>query len=201
MTTARGIIAFGFGAIALGASCICQPTAAAELFDPVSGYASLGYSDVQAAHFSNGAIAGRLGARFGANLGVEGELSIGLDGADLVWGPPCSGPVCPSGPLIATRARLRDAEALYAVGFLPITPNADLFLRAGYGAEHYSLRSLDGVTAQSVNVGFGGDYFFDSCNGVRFDYTRHIRVGSNGAARELVGSGGGDWSAAYVFKF
>ena len=54
--------------------------AAPALADPpaVSGYGTLGYTDFNGDSANLGAITGRLGARWGRYVGVEGELSGGV---------------------------------------------------------------------------------------------------------------------------
>ena len=67
--------------------------AAAQSFD-TTGYATLGYSDVQAANITNGAVTGRAGVRFGRYFGVEGEFNFGVNDDRFVFFPPCVGSVC-----------------------------------------------------------------------------------------------------------
>ena len=94
-------------------------SAAAQSFD-ASGYATLGYSDVRAANLTNGAVTGRVGVRFRVYLGIEGEFNFGLNDNRFIFSPPCPGPECSLGPDILVTSKLRDAEAVYAVGFLPL---------------------------------------------------------------------------------
>ncbi len=190
----------GVGAVWL-AIASTYPPAAAQSFDATS-YATLGYSDVQAANLTNGAVTGRAGVRFGRYLGVEGEFNFGVNDDRFIFSPPCPGPVCPLGPDILITSKLRDAEAIYAVGFLPLSPDADLFIRGGYGAAHYATHPASGFTEMSFNFGAGGDYFFDGTNGVRLDYTRFDNLHQhNVIAREALGSGTNVWSAAYILRF
>ena len=73
-------------------------------------YGTLGVDDFSSHSADIGAVTGRLGARFGRYLGVEGELSGGFNGARTNIG--------------GTRSdvTLRDQYAAYAVGFLPVGP-------------------------------------------------------------------------------
>ncbi|MEI9965883.1 MAG: outer membrane beta-barrel protein [Caulobacteraceae bacterium] len=92
--------------------------------------------------------------------------------------------------------KLKNAYAGYAVGFLPIAPNADLFARVGYG--HSNARSTaNGVEynygEDSVNYGGGAQYFFTPHDGVRAEYTRFDYRHDAGTANV--------WSLAYVRKF
>jgi outer membrane immunogenic protein len=94
--------------------------------------------------------------------------------------------------------------AAYVVGFLPLTPKAELFARVGYGRTEveteWSARSLAGdqqaaVTSHSDtwNCGLGGQYHFDDKNGVRLDYTRHD-ASSDGSDIDA-------WSIGYTRRF
>lgn len=172
------VAATSAAALALAAPAFAQ--------DPwaVSGYGTLGYSDYNADSANVGGITGRLGARFGQYLGVEGEVSGGVVNDHIDY--------------LGTRANvhLNDEFAGYGVAFLPLAPNADLFARVGYGQSQIRLSNANGsVTGNenSWNIGAGGQYFFDGHNGVRLDYTRfnadHSAFNTN------------VWSAAYVVKF
>ena len=172
------IAAAGIAALALAAPAMAQTAPASN----VSWYGTLGYSDFNPDSANLSAITGRLGARFGQYFGVEGELSGGLGVSHASGG---------------TDVHLDNQEALYGVGFLPINPNADLFVRAGYGWADYHT-SLDGVNSsfngQSWNFGAGGQYFFSHSNGVRLDYTREDATENHGPDANV-------WSVAYVHKF
>ena len=58
------------------------PVLSAAQTDPnaTSFYGSLGYAGASVEGYDLGAVQGRLGARFGRYLGVEGELSGGVSG-------------------------------------------------------------------------------------------------------------------------
>ena len=170
------------------ASAVCALLAAAPaLADPpaVSGYGTLGYTDFNGDNANLGAITGRIGARWGRYLGVEGELSGGVTSDTANIGG------------VNTKVRLNDQYAGYVVGFLPVSPNADLFARLGYGATRLNV-STPGTGANgehtSVNYGVGGQYFFDGANGVRADYTRMSFADHSNFDANV-------WSLAYVRKF
>ena len=95
------------------------------------------------------------------------------------------------------KEKLNSQEAIYGVGFLPITPNFDLLARIGYGHTSGS-GAVAGVTSgtkgDSWNIGVGGQYSFDGKNGVRLDYTREA-FQTHGIEDANV------WSVAYVRKF
>jgi len=174
--------------MAASAAVLALPIAAqaqsASTFSPVTVYGQLGYEDTHVEGANLGAIQGRLGARFGNYIGAEGELSGGVKSDSVnVGGTPVD-------------VHLRHQEAIYGVGFLPVTPRFDLFGRVGYG--HTSLKAdAPGVSVtggqDSWNYGGGGQYFFDDKNGVRADYTRHEFV--HGPENEDV------WAIGYVRKF
>jgi outer membrane immunogenic protein len=124
----------------------------------VTGYGTLGVTHNQSGA-DNTAIQGRLGARFGQYVGVEGELSGGVDGDNSV----------------GTKTKLRHQEAIYGVGFYPVTPNIDVLARVGYGESHFRTRTgavTNSPDVNSWNYGVGAQYSFDDKNGIRVDYTK-----------------------------
>jgi outer membrane immunogenic protein len=156
----------------------------AQPFGPMTGYGTLGAADFNDNDANVPAITGRLGARFGPFFGVEGELSGGLGSSGANVG----------GTHVS--ASLRDQYAGYAVGYIPVMPNADLFGRIGYGAQDIHVEG-SGVNntfnETSWNMGGGGQYFFDGKNGVRAEYTRFNTADSDLDANV--------WSLAYVRRF
>lgn len=147
-------------------------------------YGTIGYAGVKADDASLGAIQGRLGARFGNYWGVEGEVAGGVnDDTVTVLGTPVN-------------VELKHQVAGYAVGYLPIQPNFDLFARVGYGSSKIKA-SAGGASAvgdgDSINYGVGGQYFFTDKDGVRADYTKHDFRDDGGDADV--------WSVSYVRKF
>jgi hypothetical protein len=147
----------------------------------VTGYGNLGYS---LADLQNGpslsALGGRLGARFARYFGVEGEAAFGVGsksygGADV---------------------KLKSSVAGYAIGFLPVQPNFDVFARVGYGHDTIKATAA-GVSSSagedSVNYGGGVQAFFTPHDGVRAEYTRHDLRHNGGTANV--------WSVSYVRKF
>jgi hypothetical protein len=151
----------------------------------VSAYGTLGVDDFSRHSADIGAVTGRLGARFGRYLGVEGELSGGFNGAHTEIGGARS------------NLTMRDQYAAYAVGFLPVAPNADLLARVGYGAADLHVSQPANVAFNRYqttwNAGVGGQYFFDGADGVRLDYTRETANRSDLDANVF--------SAAFVRKF
>ncbi|HEX4198344.1 MAG TPA: porin family protein [Caulobacteraceae bacterium] len=166
--------------LAAAAPALAQPMS----LSGVSGYGTLGVDDVNNSSSNIGAVTGRLGARIGPYFGVEGELSGGFDNAH----PNIGG--------ARSDVSLRDQYAAYAVGFLPVLPNADLLARIGYGASDLHVSqplSAFNRYETSWNAGVGGQYFLDGHNGVRVDYTRQTADRSDLDANVF--------SLAYVRKF
>lgn len=165
------------------AATLAPAMACAQDMTP-TGYGTLGYATSSADGVNLGAVQGRLGARFGQYLGVEGQAAFGVDDdKTYVSGVPVT-------------VEEKHQVAAYGVGYLPVAPNADLFVRAGYGMTKLKA-SAAGTSAsddgESWNYGVGGQYFFDDKNGVRADYTRHDFKDSSADANT--------WSVSYVRKF
>jgi len=172
-------------ACAVGAMLYAAPALAQSTNFSPSYYGTLGYNDFSGQGADLPAITGRLGARLSPYLGAEGEVSVGVGDDHFNSANGGAG------------AHLNDQYAGYAVGYLPLKPNIDLFARVGYG--HTDLHTTSqgfGADngADSWNFGAGGQYFFDHANGVRAEYTRedYLCTGCTGADV---------WSIAYVRKF
>jgi outer membrane immunogenic protein len=146
-------------------------------------YGALGYGNFDD-HSDTSAVQGRLGVRAGKYFGVEGEAATGFaTGQTHVLGGD-------------DHVRLKGEYAGYAVGYLPVLPNADLFARVGYGATDTEVTGpgLDvGNYRSGVTYGAGAQYFFNGPNGVRADYTRMDFGPTTGQSNV--------WSLAYVRKF
>lgn len=167
------------------AAALAAFVGAAPAFAQSTGaYGTLGGADLNSNSANVGAITGRVGYRFIPYVGVEGELSAGVGDDHIDLGG------------VRTGVHVNDQYAGYAVGFLPVTPNADLLARIGYGATDLNLSQPGRSFHNSVtswNAGVGGQYFFDGKDGVRADYTRETADRSNLDANV--------WSLAYVRKF
>ncbi len=178
-----------FAAAAAVALAAAIPAAGQAQTADTTFQGSLGYSQADVDGLKLGAITGRLGARFGQYVGVEGEAGFGVDddrlAAATVGGMPFD-------------VELKSTFAAYAVGYLPVSPNADLYARLGYGTSRIrgSVGGTSGISItdgdESWNYGVGGQYFFDGKNGVRADYTRH---------EFSRGDDANTWSVGYVRKF
>ena len=167
----------------LAVAAFAAPATAQDAAAPsgVTWYGNLGYSGVDSDHTDLSAVTGRVGARFGAHWGVEGEASFGVDHASDGAG---------------TNVRLNNQEAVYGVGYLPISPKIDLFARVGYGEQdfHFSGAFPGHENTGSWNYGVGAQYFWDGKDGIRGDYTRvdttkHDYPDAN------------TWGVSYVRKF
>lgn len=147
-------------------------------------YGSVGYAHADAGDFDLGAIQGRVGAKLTPYLGVEGELAVGVKDDTINVGG------------VNADVELNHSAAIYGVGFLPVSPNADLFARVGYGtteAEVSAVGQSAKADGESWNYGVGGRYFIDANNGFRADYTRQEFQDDGGSADV--------WAVGYVRKF
>ncbi len=176
--------------------------AEAQTFAPVGWYGTLGYSRLDGDQLTLGAVSGRVGARFGSYFGVEGEVNVGVNQDHFTYVPPCSGPICAIA-IFRVKSRLSNSEGMYAVGYLPVAPDADLFVRAGYGFAHYSASQafFNGFDEQSFNYGAGAQIFLDDANGLRLDYTRQAIAQDTRPGREAIGNNADVWSVSYVRRF
>ena len=171
--------------IATAIACVGAGSAQAQVANS-QFYGALGYAQDQDQEL--GVIQGRLGARFGRFLGVEGEIGAGVKSYEL------------TSVGFELKRSIEYQVASYAVAYAPLTPQIDLLARAGYGATRFK-SSLTGTiggpfsgkfTENSWNFGVGGQYLFDGKNGVRLDYLR----------QDFESSPDGDvWSIAYVRRF
>jgi outer membrane immunogenic protein len=149
-----------------------------------SMYGTLGYAGSNTEGVDLGDLQARIGARFGKYVGIEGELGAGVkndkttvSGTDVKIEP-------------------QHQAAVYGVGYLPVTPNIDLFARVGYGASKTKVSAVgSSVTddSDSWNYGVGGQYMVDPKNGVRADYTRYDYRDSSANADV--------WALSYLRKF
>ena len=166
-------------AAAFAAVVVATPALAAD-GPQINWYANLGYT---ATDFGGGVdlgtVTGRIGAR-NTHFGVEGEVGVGVTSKDI------------SGVSV----KENDEYALDAVVYAPVSPNADLFLRGGYGRMEVKASCCGGSVTEgdnAWNAGVGGQYFFDGKDGVRADYTYYSL--SNGGGHVNA------YSISYVRKF
>lgn len=119
-------------------------------------YGTVGYANADTDAGKLGALQARLGYRFTPNVGVEGEASFGVKD-DSTGG---------------VNVKLKDEFGAYVVGFVPVTPQAELFARVGYSTTTFDT-SLGDQDRDGVAYGVGGQYHFTDKDGVRLDWTRH----------------------------
>jgi len=171
-------------ALAVVAACAGAGAAQAQIASPQI-YGALGYAQGD----DLGVVQGRLGARFGRFLGVEGEIGGGVKSDNFT----------PT-PTIEFKRSVEHQIAGYAVAYAPLSPQFDLLARVGYGETRFK-SSLTGTiggpfsgkfTENSWNFGVGGQYAFDGKNGVRLDYLRQDFENSRDADV---------WSIAYIRRF
>jgi hypothetical protein len=183
--------------IAAAAAALLPVAALAQAAPPTGLYGTLGYADVHTSGVDLGAIQGRLGWRFSNWLGVEGEFAGG------VKDDKSSQTV--SGTTVNTKIKLNDEEALYGVGFLPLSNNFDLLARIGYGHQGAKVTATaagtttpisvsDTAKGDSWNYGVGAQYHFDGQNGIRGDYTREEFTQGNSGHADV-------WAVAYTHRF
>lgn len=182
------IIAAGALALfALAAPAFAQSTA---WYMPSGLYGNLGYSNLDSTSTPKpdlNAVTGRIGARFGRYVGIEGEGSVGF-GSDT---DTLAGDI--------VRTHLDNQYAGYVVGFLPVLPHLDLLARVGYGGQQWNVRDDTLATSHdhqfdSVNYGLGAQYDFNGKDGVRLDYTRYD-------AQDRGDPNSNVWGVSYVRKF
>ena len=105
-------------------------------------------------------VTGRVTARMHRNFGVEADLAVGLGSSEI----------------LGVDVRMNYNVAAYAVGYLPLSDQAALTARVGYGTTEFELDFAGTSVSESysgLTAGVGAQYFFDGNNGVRFDVTRH----------------------------
>jgi outer membrane immunogenic protein len=166
--------------VAAAAALLIPAAVSAQTFTPTTVYGNIGYEGTHTQGVDLGAIQGRLGAKFGRYVGVEGEVGVGVND-DHIGG---------------VSVKLNHQEAGYVVGFVPLSPNFDLLARAGYG--HEEIRASaggvhDSEGANSWNLGAGAEYFFNGRDGIRADYT-HFSLNHDGGDANV-------WSVAYAHRF
>ena len=124
-------------------------------------YVSGGYSHVGVEGSNLDGITARVGANFIPQFGVEAEGTIG-------FGSEKSG---------TDELSLQHDFAGYIVGALPMTDNARLIGRVGYGSTSVKVKSGSSSSDEdftSYRYGVGAEFFFDDANtnGLRIDYLR-----------------------------
>ena len=175
-----------FVAASLSVVALAAP-AFAQVQAPVTPhvYGNIGYANVGPGSAELDTIQGRLGYRFNNWFGVEGELAGGIGGDKRSVAPG-----------IDQKLKLRHQEAIYGVGFFPLTEQWELLGRVGYGNTRFKVSEAgfsDSFNEQSWNFGAGVQYHLDGQNGIRADYTRHEYENDGGDADV--------WSIGYSRRF
>lgn len=157
---------------ALAAACLVGTPALAQ---GVPMYASVGATMLESGDVSLGAVTGRVGANLTKYVGLEGEAAFGfrddsVEGVDIGLG--------------------HDIAA-YVTASLPMTDNARIIARAGYGSTSIDVDGEDDMEVRQWRYGVGAEFFFDDANGIRIDYTRFPRDAMEGSS----------YTVSYVRKF
>lgn len=147
---------------AVAASAVALPAAAqsasAPEFAVSGGYAR--YVDGSEEWDGHSATV-RGSARLHRYFGVDAEVAVGLGSSDVG----------------GADVKMNHNVAAYAVAYLPVDANFDLFARLGYGSTEFEVDFGGGLVGteayDGVTMGIGGQYFFDASNGVRMDVNRH----------------------------
>lgn len=141
------------------------PSAFAQETGP---YWSVGYThimvEVDGADDANvGALQGKLGYRFHPNFALEGEAAVGVvDESYDVFGTEVD-------------VGLDKEFGVFAVGFLPVSPDVNLFARAGY-VDIEIEASAGGMSISDVDngIGYGVGLIWDlGMIDLRAEYTRY----------------------------
>lgn len=171
-------------ALAAPALLLAGLPAAALAQDAPRAYGSIGYSQVETDDATLGAITARAGYKLLPYVGVEGEASVGIENDSFDVSIGGSGEI-----------ELKHDVAAYAVAFLPLGQNFEIFARAGYGSTSIET-TVPGVTArgdgESFNYGVGASVFHGN-NGLRADWTRRDFTDDGGEADV--------WSLSFVRRF
>lgn len=173
-------------ALAASALALFILPAAAQAQAETRLYGSFGYSAVDSGQADLGAVTARFGYKFLPYVGVEGEVGLGVK--DERYDVSIGGS--------SGKIELKHDAAAYAVAFLPVGENFEVFARAGYGTTAIEA-SAGGVTARgdgdSFNYGVGATAFFRN-DGLRVDWTRRDFTDDNGGDADV-------WSVSYVRRF
>lgn len=144
---------------AVAASAVALPAAAqSPQFAVSGGYAR--YVDGSQDWDGHSATV-RGSARLHRYFGVDAEVAIGLGSSEIA----------------GVDIKMNHDIAGYAVAYLPLSENTDLFARVGYGSTEFEVDFGGGVAGSDsysgLAAGLGAQHFFDANNGVRMDVTRH----------------------------
>ena len=157
------LLAAAAGAAMLTAAGAASAQALPSAFSPANVYINVGYSTAELESPQDldvAGVTGKVGVRLGRHLGLEGEFTGGLDD------------------------ELERQAGIYVVGFAPVTDNADVFARIGYGRLDIEspFQGGEGDGFDSINYGLGAQVFASAMPalGVRAEYTRIDQYKSTG---------------------
>jgi hypothetical protein len=177
----KTVIAAALALAALPASSLAQDAAGP---DAARFYGTLGYSQIDAAQATLGAVTARGGWKARPWLGFEAEAGVGVeeDAFDVSSGV--------TGGVI----ELKHDVAAYAVAFMPIGDHVELFARAGYGSTRIEASTPAVTPADGASLNYGvGVSVFHGDNGLRADWTRKDFSDNDGEADS--------WSVSYIRRF
>jgi outer membrane immunogenic protein len=158
---------------AAAVACMAATPAAA------AAYATIGLSHIDAeagdipevGTLGFEAVTARAGVGITPYVAVEGEVQFGWEDATTTFTDGTDD--------IAVTTSLKNDFGVYLVGRLPMTENANLLARIGYGRSEYDMEMTDGTTTESgsdktdgYRYGVGAEFFFNDVSGVRIDFTR-----------------------------
>lgn len=167
-------------AAAIAACLLATPALAQE---GLSLYGTIGLGHIDAKHAETTypgldgvndlgfeVITGRVGANFNRYFGAELEGSFGWEDATTHVANPD-----PDEDDLPVEVSVKHDLAVFLVGRLPMTDNASITGRIGYGSTNAEA-SIGGVSGEEDFTGYrygvGAEFFFDDANGIRFDFTR-----------------------------
>ena len=176
MTILKSLLAASAVAVSLGATAHAQSS---------DGYVNIG---VEAIEFDAYTLTGRLGYNFTEYFAIEGQAGFGIIDDEEDFGT------------AEIETGLDFNVAGFGVAKFPVSPQFDVFARAGYHYSEISVEVDDGFTEASDTFdedgfafGFGGQVWIDPArlNGIRADYTNF----------DVEGDDFDVWSLAYVRRF
>ena len=171
---------------AAAVACLTATPAAAQLY----GTIGLTHLDAEANELPElgtlgfEAITGRGGFQFSPYVGVEAEASFGWEDATTTFTETVEDEEEEEVEVdVSVATSLTYDVAAFLVGRLPMTDNASLLGRIGYGKTEYEFEAtaeLDGETetetmegnAEGWRYGVGAEFFFNDMSGVRIDFMR-----------------------------
>jgi len=181
-------------AAALAAAALCAASSAsAQTTTPGqtwTGYGNLGYTFLDLKLPSGGGFSG--GSTNISAVRVLGGVREQYFGLELQGNFGVS-----TGSAGGESFKLSSEASIYAVGFLPVSPQADLFARVGYGHINVNISGPGGSGTGSdggVPAGVGGQYMVGPHDGLRVDYTHFFDTTESSVSFDEV-------SLSYVHRF